>query len=123
MNTPTMSSGGDSDDARRIFAAAVRFTALVVVGAFLVLGLALLWVHGCKTGSGSGALAHCGSVRRNFLAVGPPLVLLLGGVWAFVRTIQLWRAESRWWVWQGAGWFLLALMLVVLFMTAPLALM
>ena len=39
-----------------------------------------------------------------------------------MRTIQVWRAEGRWWIWQGAGWFLLALMLVVLFMTAPQAL-
>jgi hypothetical protein len=118
MNTPTMSSGGDG----RVFAAAVRFTAVVVVVALLVLGLALVWLNGCKTGSGGDALAHCGAVRRNFLAVGPPLVLLLGGVWAFVRTIRVWRADGRWWVWQGAGWFLLALMVVVLFMTAPQAL-
>ena len=123
MNTPTMSSGGDSADARRTFAAAARFTAFVVVLALVVLGLALLWVNGCKSGAGSDALARCGALRRNFLAVGAPVVLLGGGVWAFVRTIQLWRARGRWWVWQGAGWFLLALMLMVLFMTAPRALL
>jgi hypothetical protein len=122
MNTPTMSSGSNSAEARRTFAAAARFTAFTVVLALVVLGLALLWAHGCKSGSGTDALARCGPLRRNFLAVGSPVVLLLGGGWAFVRTIRVWRAGGRWWVWQGAGWFLLALMVVVLFMTAPGAL-
>jgi hypothetical protein len=35
----------------------------------------------------------------------------------------VWRARGRWWIWQGAGWFLLMLMLVVLGMTAPVALL
>jgi hypothetical protein len=34
----------------------------------------------------------------------------------------VWRAGGRWWIWQGAGWFLLVLMLVELTMTAPVAL-
>jgi hypothetical protein len=120
MNTPTMSSGGDSSEARRTFAAAARFAGVVVVVALIVLGLALLWVDGCRSG-GADALVHCGTLRRGFLAAAPPLVLFLGGAWAFVQTIKVWRAEGRWWIWQGAGWFLLALMLVVLFMTAPQA--
>ena len=52
-----------------------------------------------------------------------PLILLLGGLGAFVRTYQVCRARGRWWIWQGAGWFLLVLMLVVvLTMTVPGAL-
>ena len=122
MNTPTMSSGSHGDEAKRTFAAAVRFAVLVVGVAMVVLVLALLWVTGCKSGTGDDALAQCGAVRRNLLGIGAPLILLLGGLGAFIRTYQVWRAEGRWWIWQGAGWFLLALMLVVLTMTVPVAL-
>jgi hypothetical protein len=122
MNTPTMSSGSNSAEARKTFAAAARFVAAFVAMALVVLGLALVWVSGCKS-SGDDPLAHCGAVQRNFLAIGPPLVLFVGGAWAFVRTIRVWRAQRRWWIWQGAGWFLLALMIVVLTMTAPMALL
>ena len=51
------------------------------------------------------------------------LVLFVGGAWAFVRTYQTWRNRGGWWIWQGAGWFLLVLMLVVLSMTVPPALL
>ena len=73
--------------------------------------------------TGHGALDNCSALQRNTLAVGPAVVLFIGGVWAFVRTIQVWRARGGWWIWQGAGWFLLMLMLLVLMMTAPLALL
>jgi hypothetical protein len=52
----------------------------------------------------------------------PIAELLLGGIGAFVRTYRVWRAGGRWWIWQGAGWFLLVLMLLELTMTAPMAL-
>ncbi len=123
MNSPTTSSGSDSPQARRTFADAVRFDAVVIVVALLVLGLALWWVSGCKSGSGADPLAHCTRLQRNTLAIGAPLILFLGGVGAFVRTFRAWRARGRWWIWQGAGWFLLMLMLVVLGMTAPVALL
>jgi hypothetical protein len=107
---------------RRTFAAAVRFVGLVVAVAMLVLVLGLLWVSGCKSGTGDEALANCGAVQRNLVGIGSPLILLLGGLGAFVRTYQVWRAGGRWWIWQGSGWFLLVLMLVVLTMTVPVAL-
>lgn len=43
-----------------------------------------------------------------------PVILFLGGVGAFVKTYQLWKAQGVWVAWQGAGWFLLVLMLVSL---------
>jgi hypothetical protein len=119
MNTPTTSSGSHGERAMRTFAAAVRLSGLVVVVAMAVLVLGLLWVSGCKSGTGDEALAQCGRVQLNLLVLGSPLVLLTGGLWAFVRTYQVWRARGRWWIWQGAGWFLLVLMLVVLTMTLP----
>jgi hypothetical protein len=118
-----MSSGSDSAEGRRTFAGAARFAAVVVVVALVALGLALWWVSGCKTAAGADQLANCGRLQRNTLAIGAPLILFLGGVGAFVRTIQIWRASGRWWIWQGAGWFLLALMLVVLTMTGSAALL
>ena len=121
MNTPAMSSGSHGEQAKRAFAAAVRFAGLVVAVAMAVLVLGLLWVSGCKSGTGDEALAQCGGAQRNLLGIGSPLILLLGGLGAFVRTYQVWRARGRWWIWQGAGWFLLVLMLVVLTMTAPVA--
>jgi hypothetical protein len=114
------SSGGEQG--KRMFAVAVRFAGLVVAVAMVVLVLGLLWVNGCKSGTGDEALAQCGVVQRNVLGIGSPLILLLGGLAAFVRTYQVWRAGGRWWIWQGAGWFLLVLMLVVLTMTVPVAL-
>ncbi|MGV0714166.1 hypothetical protein ABQE93_02055 [Mycolicibacterium sp. XJ662] len=44
-----------------------------------------------------------------------PAILLIGGIVAFVRTYRMWKAQDSGWVaWQGAGWFLLLLMLVCL---------
>ena len=121
MNTPTM-SGADRERSKRTFAAAARFTGLVLILAMLVLGLGLMWVSNCKSGAGDQALAHCGRLQRNAIGIGSPLILLLGGIGAFVRTYRVWRAGGRWWIWQGTGWFLLVLMLVELTMTAPVAL-
>jgi hypothetical protein len=36
-----------------------------------------------------------------------------------VRTYQAWRNREIWWAWQGAGWFLFTLMLLVLAMSVP----
>jgi hypothetical protein len=116
-------SGPDRQQGQSTFAAAAPFTGVVVVVASLVMVLALVWVSGCKSGSGDGSLAHCGGLQRDTLVLGSPLILLLGGVVAFVRTNQVWRARGRWWIWHGAGWFLLAFMLVALTMAAPAALL
>jgi len=40
-----------------------------------------------------------------------PTILLAGGIGAFVKTYRVWQEEGAW---QGAGWFLLTLMLVCL---------
>ena len=108
---------------RQTFAAAARFTGVVVAIALMVLFGCLAWVHGCKSGTDQVSLAHCSGLKRNSLAVGPAAILAIGGIWAFVRTYQVWRARGGWWIWQGAGWFLMLLMLVVLAMTVPVALM
>jgi hypothetical protein len=108
---------------RATFAAVVKLVGVFVVIALAVLLGALAWLNGCKEGTGQGALDNCSALQRNTLAIGPAVVLFVGGAWAFVRTYQEWRERAGWWIWQGAGWFLLVLMMVVLTMTVPPALM
>lgn len=43
-----------------------------------------------------------------------PAILFAGGVGAFIKTYREWQAQGAWVAWQGAGWFLLILMLVCL---------
>ena len=94
MNTPTMSSGSHGEQAKRTFAAALRFAGVVVAAAMAVLVLGLLWVSGCKSGTGDEALAQCGGVQRNLLGIGSPLILLLGGL-AVVRPYLSGLAGTR----------------------------
>jgi len=96
---------------------AVRFGAVVAVIAVAFLITAAVWVSTC-----SGATADtvaCGAPQRTLLAIGAPVILLIGGLRAFVRTYQTWRRRETWWAWQGVGWFLLTLMLLVLTMSLP----
>ncbi len=54
-------------------------------------------------------------VSRSLLAgVLVPGILFAGGIGAFVRTIQVWRADGVWVIWQAAGWILLSLFFVFL---------
>lgn len=97
--------------------AAVRFGAVVsVVAVAFVLGAA-----GFLSTCGPGAVdtAACGAPERLFLALGAPAILLIGGLWAFARTYRAWRRYETWWPWQGAGWFLLTLMLFILVASLP----
>jgi hypothetical protein len=48
------------------------------------------------------------------LAASVPTILFIGGVGALVKAYLAWRDGGMWPVWQGAGWFLLTLMLVCL---------
>ncbi|UXA18428.1 hypothetical protein [Mycobacterium sp. SMC-4] len=49
-----------------------------------------------------------------FAAALVPSVVFLGGVGAFVKTYLEWKADRGWAAWQGAGWFLMLLVLVTL---------
>ncbi|WP_396903786.1 hypothetical protein [Mycolicibacterium phlei] len=79
------------------FRAAAGYTGIVVVAAAVVFVAYLLF-----------------SKTSVIAASTVPAVLFVGGVGAFVRTYRLWKAEQQWVPWQGAGWFLMALMLVSL---------
>ncbi|WP_029117995.1 hypothetical protein [Mycobacterium sp. URHB0044] len=79
------------------FRAAVRYVAVVVVTAGVVL-----------------ALYAFTSKDSVFVASAVPVILFVGGLGAFVKTYGVWKAQGAWPAWQGAGWFLLTLMLVSL---------
>jgi hypothetical protein len=96
---------------------AVRFGLVVAAAGAAFLVFAALWVSTCH-GATADTIA-CGAPQRTLLAVGAPVILLIGGVWAFVRTYQARRNRETWWAWQGAGWVLLTLMLVALAMSMP----
>ena len=94
---------------------ALRFGAVVAVVGLAFLLTAAVWVSTC-----SGATADtvaCGAPQRALLAFGAPVILLIGGLRAFFRTYQTWRRRETWWAWQGVGWFLLTMMLLVLTMS------
>ena len=87
-----------------------------------VLGVLFLIVAAVLTRSCEGAVvdsASCGRPERLVLALGAPVILFGGGVYAFVRTYRTWKNRQVWWAWQGAGWFLMLLMLTVLTMSLP----
>jgi hypothetical protein len=122
MQTPDQRSRGDrlgqqDNDVR----AAIRFAILAAAAGVTFLIVAALWASTCQGAMDIDTVA-CGAPQRTALAFGAPLILLAGGCWAFLRTYRVWRDRGVWWAWQGAGWFLLMLMLVALTMgAAPIA--
>ena len=77
------------------FRAAVKYVAMIIAFAGGALAVTALW-HSLVAG------------------ILVPGILFVGGVGAFIRTYQVWRAEGVWPIWQGAGWLLLLLFLVCL---------
>ena len=96
---------------------AVRFGLVVAALGLAFLVVAAVWVSTCDGATAD--TAACGVPQRTLLAFGAPVILLVGGLRAFIRTYQTWRDHGTWWAWQGAGWFLLTLMLLVLTMSVP----
>lgn len=119
MQPSRQRSGGDrlGQDDNEVHAA-VRFAVLAAVAGVTFLIVAALWASTCKGAMALDTVA-CGTPQRTMLALGAPLILLAAGCWAFVRTYRVWRDHGTWWAWQGAGWFLLMLMLLTLTMGAP----
>jgi len=97
--------------------AAIRFALVTAVLGVLFLTVAAVLARGCN-GSVVDSVT-CGRPHRIVLALGAPVILFGGGVRAFVRTYQAWKTRQTWWAWQGAGWFLMLLMMTVLTMSLP----
>ena len=97
--------------------AAIRFALLATCAGVGFVIVAALWVSTC--GGVNVDTAACGPPQRTMLGLGGPLIFLIAGLWAFVRTYRVWRNEGTWWGWHGAGWFLLTLMVLTLSMVVP----
>jgi hypothetical protein len=96
---------------------AVRFGLGVAAAGLAFVLAAAVWVSTCN-GATADTMA-CGAPQRTLLAVGAPIILSIGALRAFVRTYQRWRSHENWWAWQGAGWFLVTMTLLVLAMSMP----
>lgn len=96
---------------------AVRFSVGVAVAAAVFHAVDAVWVGTC--GGSTYDTVACGAPQLTLLALGAPLILLAGGLRAFLKTYQLSRLQGISWPWQGAGWFLMAAMLVMLAKSVP----
>jgi hypothetical protein len=99
---------------------AIRYAVLATLAGVGFLIVAALWGSTC-TGAMAVDTAACGTPQLTILALGGPVILLVAGLWAFIRTYRVWRDHGSWWAWQGAGWLLMTLMFVTLIMGAPIA--
>jgi hypothetical protein len=118
MQTQPQQTGGDRlGHEDHELQAAIRFTVLAAVSGVTFVIVGALWASTCKGATVD--TAACGAPQLTILAFGAPLMLLAAGCWAFLRTYRIWRDHGTWWAWQGAGWFLLMLMVVTLTMGAP----
>jgi hypothetical protein len=120
MQTQRQDPGGDRlGHEDKEVRAAIRFAVLAAVAGMAFLIVAAVWASTC-TGAMAVDTAACGAPQRTILAFGAPVILLAAGCRAFLRTYRVWRDRGTWWGWQGAGWFLLMLMVVTLTMGTPL---
>ncbi|MEU0543851.1 hypothetical protein [Nocardia sp. NPDC005978] len=96
---------------------ALRRAARYVIGVLIVAAVAAVIVFVWAAARNQCLEADtmlCDSTARVIVGLVPGGVLLAGGVGAFVITIREWAAGRTWPIWQGAGWFLLTLMVAYL---------
>jgi hypothetical protein len=96
---------------------AVWFSVGVAVAAVAFMALASLWVGTC--GGSTFDTVACGAPQLTLLALGAPLILLGGGLWAFLRAYQVRRQHGISSPWHPAGWVLMVGMLLVLATRMP----
>ncbi len=91
----------------------VRYAASVIALAAAIAAGVIVWAA-LNTGDTcvDADFAVCTDPARAILAFGPTLVLLLGGLGAFVQTYRVWKAAGKWQIWHGTGWALFVLMIV-----------
>lgn len=100
--------GRIDDDVR----AAFRYGAISTVIAVVLLLIVAYWLRSCGPLTGS-STAACGKPERIVLSILPSVMLFGAGIGAFVQTIKLWKVRRTWWGWQGVGWYLLTLLVLV----------
>ncbi len=92
--------------------AATKYVLAVIAAAAAVVVLALIWANANAEQCTDADFFVCSNPERLLFLMGPPTILLLGGLGAFVKTYRVWRNGGVWPIWQGAGWALFVLMLV-----------
>lgn len=88
---------------------------------FAAVGATFLFVAMVWIGTCTGSLAHaagCGVPQRAMLALGAPAILIVGGLWSLARSFRVRDGHARW-AWQGAGWSLLASMMLSAVVSLP----
>ncbi|MEV0334425.1 hypothetical protein [Nocardia sp. NPDC050717] len=92
---------------------AARYLVAVIVTAALVAATTAIWAGG-RSACADAPTTLCDGPAKAAVLLTPAVILLFGGLGAFVRTYLAWRRGQRWPLWQGAGWFLFLLMTVYL---------
>ncbi|MBL1074152.1 hypothetical protein JK358_07060 [Nocardia sp. 2] len=92
---------------------AARYVLAVIVLTGIAMAVALVWAA-ARPQCLDAENMRCDTVSRLVVGLGPGLMLLFGGIGAFVITYRQWRDGKPWPIWQGAGWFLFTLMVVYL---------
>lgn len=110
-----MTARGGGDD--QTYGRAVLYGVCVIGFSAIVFAAVNFWAATRK--NCAGAQTHvCDTPAQAAMMIGPSLVLLAGGIGAFVHTYQRYRDGRSWRVWQGAGWFLFILMTAYLMISA-----
>ena len=97
----------------RLARTAMWYAAGVIALAAVVAAGVIVWAS-LNTGDtcADADFTVCTDPARAILAFGPVLILLLGGLGAFVQTFRVWQAAGRWQIWHGTGWALFVLMVL-----------
>ncbi|QLY27651.1 hypothetical protein H0264_19450 [Nocardia huaxiensis] len=95
------------------FRRAARYVIAVIALTGIVMAAALVWAASRQECLDAENM-RCDTASRLVVGLGPALVLLGGGIVAFVITFRQWRGGKPWPIWQGAGWFLFTLMVMYL---------
>ncbi|MFD4429463.1 hypothetical protein [Nocardia sp. NPDC058497] len=91
------------------FRQAVIYGLSVIAVAAVVCVLATVWAAN-RDPCAAADTRLCDDAAKTAVLFGPAVILLAGGIGAFVHTFRQFRAGRSWRAWQGAGWFLFVLM-------------
>ncbi|MGY4098992.1 hypothetical protein ACW2Q0_05425 [Nocardia sp. R16R-3T] len=97
----------------RTFRRVAIYVAAVLAVAALVFVITAIWAADRRACAAAETML-CDTAAKSAILAGPTVVLMLGGIGAFVRTYREWRRGRSWPIWQGGGWFLFTMMIVYL---------
>ncbi|WP_433678884.1 hypothetical protein [Nocardia sp. CA-119907] len=97
----------------RTFRRVAIYVATVLAVAAVVFVVTAIWAAQ-RAACANAEMMLCDAPAKTAIVAGPTVVLILGGIGAFVQTYREWRRGGSWPIWQGAGWFLFTMMIVYL---------